>query len=123
MLAELLQQNLRRDPTRARFLRPSVAVLEASDAEVVVFVRIDRAGVRVGDGKVPDAHLRIRADAERLLALTTVPLRAGLPDVARPEGRAIVRDLLARRLVVRGLLRHPVRLALLTSLLSVAEDR
>jgi hypothetical protein len=55
--------------------------------------------------------------------MTTVPLRAGLPDVAHPVGRAIVRDLVARRLVVRGLLRHPIRLARLTSLLSVAEER
>jgi hypothetical protein len=123
MLADLLDQNLRRDPARARLLRPSVAVLEAPDADVVVFLRVGADGVRVGDGDVPDAHVRIRADAERLLSLTTVPLRGGLPDGLRPEGRTVLRDLLARRLVVRGLFRHPVRLARLTSLLSVAEDR
>jgi hypothetical protein len=123
MLADLLEQNLRRDPTRARFLRPSVAVLDAPDADVVVSLRLGGDGVRVGDGDVPDAQLRIRGDAERLLALTTVPLRMGLPDPFTAEGRAVLRDLVARRFVVRGLLRHPVRLARLTSLLSVAEDR
>ena len=111
MLGDLLEQNLARDPGRERLLRPCVAVLEAPDADVAVFLRIDRGGVRVGDGDVPDAHLRIRGGAELLLALTTVPLRAGLPDPFRPEGREIVLDLLARRLVVRGQLRHPVRLA------------
>jgi hypothetical protein len=123
MLADLLEQNLAGDPARARLLRPCVVVLDAPDAEVEVFLRIGAEGVRVGDGGVPDAHLRIRADAERLLALATVPLRAGLPDVASPQGRAVLRDLLGRRLVVRGLLRHPVRLARLTQLLSVAEGR
>jgi hypothetical protein len=121
LVAELIEQNLAREPGRARLLRPSVAVLDASDAAVTVQLRIAPHEVRVGDGDVPDAHLRVRADAERLLALTSAPLRYGLPDPTRPEGRAVVRDLVLGRVRVRGLLRHPVRLFRLTSLLSVAE--
>lgn len=121
MVAELIQQNLARHPERHRLLRRSVVMLDAPDAEVTVFLRIDPDGVRVGDGDVPDAHLRIGADSGRLLDLTTAPLRLGLPDLLAPEGRAIVRDLLARRLHIRGLLRHPLRLARLTQLLSVAD--
>jgi hypothetical protein len=122
LVAELLEQNLARDPGRRRLLRRCVAVLEAPDAGVTIHLRIAPEEVRVGDGDVPDAHLRVRADAERLLGLTTAPLRLGLPDVTRPEGRAVIRDLLRGRLRVRGLVRHPLRLARLTSLLSVADD-
>jgi hypothetical protein len=121
MVADLIEQNLARDPTRRALLRPSVAVLHAPDADVTVYLRIERGGVRVGDGDVPDAHLRIRSDSGRLLDLTTAPLRAGLPDPLQPEGRAIVGDLVRRRIRIRGLLRHPVRLARLTKLLSVAD--
>ena len=121
MVAELIEQNVARDRARRRLLRPSVVVLDAPDAEVTVFLRIDPEEVRVGDGDVPGAHLRIQADSARLLDLTTAPLRFGLPDVRAPEGRAIVRDLLTRRLRIRGLLRHPLRLARLTQLLSVAD--
>lgn len=121
MVADLIEQNLARDPTRRALLRPSVAVLDAPDADVTVYLRIERGGVRVGDGDVPDAHLRIRSDSGRLLDLTTVPLRAGLPDPLRPEGRAIVGDLLRRRVRIRGLLRHPLRFVRLTKLLSVAD--
>jgi hypothetical protein len=121
MVAELIEQNLARDPARRMLLRPSVAVLDASDADVTVFLRIRPDGVRVGDGDVPDAHLRVRSDAGRLLGLTTVPLRFGLPDLLEPAGRAIAVDLLRRRLRIRGLLRHPLRLARLTKLLSVAD--
>ena len=121
MVATLIDQNLARDPDRTSLLRPTVAVLDAPDADVTVFLRIGRDDVRVGDGDVPDAHLRIRTTSERLLDLTTVPLRFGLPDAMRPEGRAIVADLFRRRIRIRGLLRHPVRLARLTELLSVAD--
>ena len=121
MVADLIEQNLARDPTRTALLRPSVAVLDAPDADVTVFLRIERGDVRVGDGDVPDAHVRIRSDSGRLLDLTTVPLRAGLPDPLRPEGRAIVGDLLRRHIRIRGLLRHPLRLVSLTKLLSVAD--
>ncbi len=121
MVAELIEQNLSRDPGRLALLRPSVVVLDAPDADVTVFLRIAPGEVRVGDGDVPDAHLSIRADPGRLLDLTTTPLRFGLPDVLSPEGRAIVGDLLGRRVRIRGLLRHPVRLARLTKLLSVAD--
>ena len=121
MVAELIEQNLARDPGRRGLLRPSVAVLDASDADVTVFLRITPEDVRVGDGNVPDAHLSIRARSGRLLDLTTTPLRFGLPDVLSREGRATVGDLLGRRLHIRGLLRHPMRLARLTKLLSVAD--
>jgi len=121
MVAKLIEQNLARDPERRRLLHRSVVVLDAPDAEVTVFLRMDRDGVRVGDGDVPDAHLRIRSDSGRLLDLTTAPLRFGLPDLLSSEGRSIVGDLLARRVRIRGLLRHPLRLARLTQLLSVAD--
>jgi hypothetical protein len=121
MVADLIEQNLLRDPTRRALLRRSVAVLDALDADVTVFLRIERDGVRVGDGHVPDAHVRIRSDSGRLLDLTTAPLRWGLPDPLRPEGRAIVEDLLRGRIRIRGLLRHPLRLVRLTKLLSIAD--
>jgi hypothetical protein len=121
MVADLIGQNLERDPVRRALLRPLVAVLDAPDADVTVFLRIGRDDVRVGDGDVPDAHVRIQTTSERLLDLTTAPLRFGLPDPLRPEGRAIVADLLRRRIRIRGLLRHPLRLARLTELLSVAD--
>ena len=121
MVAELIEQNLARDPARRGLLRPSLVVLDASDADVTVFVRIALEEVRVGDGNVPHAHLSIRAPSARLLDLTTAPLRFGLPDVRSREGRAIVGDILGRRLRVRGLLGHPLRLARLTKLLSVAD--
>jgi hypothetical protein len=119
MLGTLIEQNLARDPSRRRLLRPSVVSISASDADVAVTLLIDRRGVRVREGDDPRAHLRLAADSAMLLALTAAPLRFGLPDPFRPEGRAVLGDLLRKRIRVGGMLLHPIRLARLSALLSV----
>lgn|GEM_PF-804490 len=122
MIAGLLEQQLAREPAREALLRPSIVQLSVPDAGVAVTVRLTPDGIRVADGVSPDAHLRIAAPADRLLALAAAPLRAGVPDPLHPDGRAAIADLLTRRVRVHGLLRHPRRLARFTSLLS-AHDR
>lgn len=122
LVAGLLEQNLAREPARAAHLRPSVVALVAPDAEVAVTVRLAPGSVRVADGVATDAHLRVVADADRLLALAAAPLRAGLPDPLHPGGRAALADVVTGRVRVHGLVRHPVRLARFTSLLSVYES-
>lgn len=121
LLAGLLEQNLAREPARAAHLRPSLVVLAAPDAGVAATVRLAPGSVRVADGVAPDAHLRVVANADRLLALAAAPLRAGLPDLMHRKGRAAIADVVTGRVRVHGLVRHPVRLARFTSLLSVHE--
>ena len=87
LVADLIEQNLERAPERRALLRPSVVVLDAVDAEVTIFLRIEPGEVRVATSPT---RTRGSGDAERLLDLTTVPLRLGFPDVLRPEGRAVV---------------------------------
>ena len=120
MVGGLIEQNLERDPTRRRLLRPSCATLTAPDAGVAVTVRTGAGTVEVRDGEDPAAHVAIRADSDRLLGLTTAPLRFGLPDPLDARGRAVLRDVLSGRIRIRGMLTHPRRLARLSSLLSVA---
>ncbi len=121
MVADLIEQNLARDPDTA-----------GSPSKVGRGARCARCR---RDGLPPDRtrgcpgrrRRRSRcapADPLRLGAAARPHHRAaarGLPDPLRPEGRAIVRDLLRRRIRIRGLLRHPLRLVRLTKLLSVAD--
>lgn len=118
MLGTLIEQNLSRDPPRRRLLRPAVYAMSALDAGVDVTVRVEPGRVTVTEGADPSAHVAVATDAERLLALAAAPLRFGLPDPLSAEGWRVLRDLLVRRLRVRGLLRHPRRLARLALLLS-----
>lgn len=118
MVADLVDQNLVRDPRRRRLLRPAVVALTATDAGVGATIRISRVGVEVANGADARAHLEVAADAHQLLDLVTVPLRLGVPDVCTVRGREVVWALLEGRLRVRGLLRHPLRLVRLNRLLS-----
>ena len=120
MLEQLVRQNLERDPARRRLLsRPLRAVIEVPDAGVRAWLRIDeRRAVGVGHGDDPGALVRVRADGQRVLALASVPLWGGLPDVRTTEGRAILRDLATGAIRVRGLATHLGDVRRLTALLS-----
>lgn len=120
MIGGLIEANLVHDPDRAVLLRSSVIGLSAVDAEVSVTVRLGRERASIANGEPnPRAHLFIRASSADLIRLSAIPLRLGLPDPLAREGRAVLRDILRGRIRVRGMLRHPVRLARVSRLLSV----
>ncbi len=119
MLADLLRQNLARDPGRARSLMPMLACIEAPDAGVAVTMRVAPGRVVLADGVDTEAGVTVRADSGRLLRLTAAPLLWGLPDVRSSRGRRALADILTGRVRVRGMVRHPGQLRRLTRLLSV----
>ena len=119
MLGGLIDQNLRREPARERLLGPMLVTIEAPDAGVGVTLRVDPGRILVADGAASGAQIAISADGPRLLELAAAPLRFGLPDPLRPDGRAVLRDVLARRVRIRGMISHPRLVSRLTMLLSV----
>jgi len=118
IVGDLLAANLERDPARRRLLREERSVLRATDAGVSVTVRCSPSGVVVAAGEDPDARIVVVADAARLLELAAAPLRFGLPDPLRPEGRAVLTALLTRRARVHGLVLRLPAVRRLTMLLS-----
>ena len=121
MIGGLIAQNLERDPGRRALLTGGVVAVSAPDAQVAVTVRMGPGDVVVSDGVSRDAHVVVTADSGLLLRMTASPLRMGLPDVFTKQGRAVLGDVLTRRVRIRGLLGHPGRLAAFTRLLSVYE--
>ena len=113
----LVRQNLRRDPTR-RLLPGDVVTIEAVDAHVAVSIRPSAGGIVVVDGRDPLARVVVSAASTTLLELAGAPLRFGLPDALTRDGRALIADLLTKRIRVRGLIRHLGTVRRLTMLLS-----
>lgn len=118
MLGGLIEANLAADPPRRSLLRPAVAAIVATDAEVSVTLSLSSQGVRIGSGG--DPQVTVRADSDSLLALTAAPLRFGFPDAFSKEGRRLIARIARRQIVVMGLARHPLVVSRLTRLLSVA---
>jgi hypothetical protein len=114
----LIQQNLARDPSRERLLTGGSVALIAPDAGVQTSLRLGPGEVAVTNGADPRADLIVTAVSGRLLALAGAPLRFGLPDGFTAEGRAVLRDLAARRVTIEGMAAHPGLLRRLTMLLT-----
>jgi hypothetical protein len=122
LVGGLIEANLQQHPDRRSLLRPALVELSAADAGVSITLAIGANGVRVRNGTMPGRrpHLRVRASSASLLSLSTAPLLLGFPDPFTPSGRESLGRVLSGRIRIAGLLRHPVRAARLTRLLSVA---
>lgn len=118
LLGRLIEQNLARDPSRHRLLRPALVTIEATDAEVGATLRFGHGAVHVSMTPTRDAPIRIRAEGRRLFDMVASKTRFGLPDTFSPDGRAVVWAIVSGRIRVRGLLTRLPALRRLTMLLS-----
>jgi hypothetical protein len=120
MLGGLMEGNLIAHPEREALLaRPSTYAIRATDVGVDVSIRLEPGRVIVRNGVVGRPQVVVETDSETLMGLSSMPLKFGLPDVMTKEGREVNRKLMKGQLKVRGLLRHPAKLARLNKLLSV----
>jgi len=120
MIGGLIEANLRAHPERSALLaHPATYAITAPDAAVSVSIRLAQHEVTVRNGLSGTPDIAIETGSENLIGLSSVPLRFGLPDLTKKEGRAVNRKLLSGELKVRGLFRHPRKLARLNKLLSV----
>lgn len=106
MIAALVEANISADPVKARIVETTrgAVQLDVADAGVTIGLKFTPGSLVVTSGPVPGADLRITADADTVLGLSTVPLRFGLPDALSERGRDVTLKLLTGRLKVRGLL-------------------
>ena len=121
MLADLVRGNIEADPTRARLLHGLAGTVNvhAHDAEVDVALEFRGGQMLVHAKPYPKADLDITTDAETLMGMSTTPLRMGMPDVTKAEGRAVVGKMFRGELKVRGMMTRSKLLRRLQQLLSV----
>jgi hypothetical protein len=122
MVGGLIEANLRQHPERRSLLRPAVVELLAVDAGVSVRIALSPRQVTVSNGSSRPGRSRVRvlADSDGLLFLSSAPLRFGLPDPLSSDGRAVLAKVLRRRIRISGLIAHPLTVARFGRLLSVA---
>jgi len=122
MVGGLIEANLRQHPERRSLLRPAVVELVAVDAGVSVRIALSPRQVTVSNGSSRPSRPRVRvvADSDALLLLSSAPPRFGLPDPMSSDGRAVLAKVLRRQIRISGLIAHPLTVARFGRLLSVA---
>jgi hypothetical protein len=122
MVGGLIEANLRQHPERRSLLRPAVVELVAVDAGVSVRIALSPGQVSVANGSPRPGRSRVRvvADSDALLLLSSAPLRFGLPDPMSRDGRGVLTKVLRRQIRISGLVAHPLTVARFARLLSVA---
>jgi hypothetical protein len=122
ILGGLIEGNVAAHPELVKLLsRPATYAIVAQDVDVAVSIRLASGRVTVRNGVVGRPDVKVITDSETLMELSSVPLKFGLPDVMTKAGREVNRKLLERKLKVKGLLLHPMKLGRLNKLLSVVE--
>lgn len=120
MLADLIKGNLERDPARRDLLaEPGSANITVTDAEVEVGLLFTGTQLRIGS-PVPEPDLWFTCESDVLMALTSVPLRFGMPDQLTKEGRQVSQWLMNGTLKVKGIPRHLGLMIRLQRLFNVA---
>jgi hypothetical protein len=122
MVGGLIEANLRQHPERRSLLRPAVVELVAVDAGVSVRIALSPGQVSVANGSSRPGRPRVRvlADSDGLLLLSSAPLRFGLPDPLSSDGRWVLAKVLRGQIRISGLVAHPLTVARFARLLSVA---
>jgi hypothetical protein len=122
MVGGLIEANLRQHPERRSLLRPAVVELVAIDAGVSVRIALSPGQVSIfnGSSQSDRPQMRVVADSDGLLLLSSAPLRFGLPDPMSSDGRAVLAKVLRRQIRISGLFAQPLTVARFARLLSVA---
>jgi len=119
IIGGLIEGNLAQHPEREALLKPAVIGISAPDVGVSITLQIAPGRVGVANGLQGKPHLLVQTDSDRLIELSSVPLRFGLPDNMTKDGRAVTGALMKGQIRVRGMPRHLGQLARLNKLLSV----
>jgi hypothetical protein len=126
MLAQLVLENVREHAWKKDdlvALEPLAVGIVAPDAGVRLTLVFER-GLTLFDGLHPACDVLVTTDAERVAKLAHLPVgKLGplrVPNYLGASGRRLVADLFRGRVRVKGLLRHPIKVARLLRLLSVS---
>jgi hypothetical protein len=124
VLGGLIEANVAARPERRRdfdSLAARVGIV-VTDIDEAVTLEFGGGHLLVRNGLAPGCDVTIRADADTVMLLSSVPVGfAGMPNYLAPAGRDVVCRMLRGRLRIGGVLGNLTTLNQVTRLFSVAE--
>jgi hypothetical protein len=121
MLSDLIRQNLEQKPQKVSSFEAldSNVVMVARDIDITLTLSFKRGKLKIYDGVVGNADLKIIADHDAILELSLINICMGLPNYLDKTGRTILKKILLGNLKIEGMLKHPLQLICLTKIFSV----
>ncbi len=121
MLADLIRQNLEQIPDRRKIFQSlkTKVLIEARDIQVAVGLEFKQGKLMISGNPSIRPDLHIIADSSTVLDLCLLKTKLGLPCFFDANGFKILKKLLSRQLVIKGMVRHFFALVKLTELFSV----
>jgi len=121
MLSDLIRQNLEQKPEKINDFNALDAkvLIEARDVQIVVGLEFKQGKLTVSKGSSIKPDLHIVTDSATVLDLCLVKIKFGLPYFFDANGFKILKKLLARQLIIKGLLNHFFVLVKLTKIVSI----
>ena len=124
MLSDLIRQNLEQNPGKKRDFNSLDAniVIEARDIQILIGLEFKQGKLTVSKGFSIKPDLHIITDSTTILDLCLIKIKFGLPYFFDANGFKVLKKLLARQLIIRGLLNHFFVLVKLTKVFSVIRN-
>ena len=109
MLADILEQNLKENPQRAKdFDALNIGVgIDVLGADVQLTLRFQGGKLTFHSGIVDRPGLIISAEMDDLMELTNLQVRFGLPNPFNETGIAVIKKLFKGELKIKGILATP----------------
>ena len=124
MMFNLIRQNLEQNPKKIKGFNSLDAkvMIEARDIQIIIGLEFEQGRLTVSKGFSIKPDLHILTDSTTILDLCLIKIKFGLPYFFDANGFKVLKKLLARQLIIRGLLNHFFVLVKLTKVFSVIRN-
>jgi hypothetical protein len=121
MMFNLIRQNLEQNPKKIKGFNSLDAkvMIEARDIQIIIGLEFKQGMLTVSEGSSLQPDLHIITDSSSILDLCLLKIKFGLPYFFDGAGFNVLKKLLTRKLIIKGMLRHFSTLVKLTELFSV----
>lgn len=121
MIADIIKGNLQEKPQREKDFNALSGniYMHAEDAEVDMTLVFKKGSLAVHNGKVGKPKISIVTDSTTLLDLANIDVKLGLPYYFDAAGLGVISKIVTRKLKIKGLVTHPIKLTRFTKLMSV----
>jgi len=121
MLGDMIKANITNNPAKVKdFNKLEGNVwLTATDAGVEMTLEFNKGSLTIHDGKYGKPIIQIATDSMTLMELANINIKMGLPYYFDKAGMEVIKKLMKKELVIKGLITHTIPLTHLTKIMSV----